>query len=349
MAGAAGIMSPAQARFASIAKTLIATGEDVGNVNLSRIATPCITASISDFERPVLLELDHLLLSSLRELGELKRIRSAARDGSVAERLFLSGWASLVAGTPVDRAMAQSMDAAVSAIRLGDLDLPTLIDLGLDPDEALSVLRRSAGSMPGLPAPDFGAETGAFAPPPTGQVPAFARLLARQPRAGVTCPGRPRLLLEPAENHAEHCLAVAVYGVALSPTFGASPQTVWLAGMAHHLHNAFLPDSGFTGEMLLGAHLGPVMDRATDRALAELQPPLREQVRAARRILGDADTPEGRAFHAADTLDRVWQIDQHLRAGRIDLRFVLDEMALVHDGPVKPFQDQVLRAAGLAG
>jgi 5'-deoxynucleotidase YfbR-like HD superfamily hydrolase len=295
--------------------------------------------------RPVLLDLDPSLLSSLRELGELKRIRSASRTGSVAERLFLSGWSSLASGVPTLAAMQDGVAAALSAIRLGDLDLPTLVELGVPADEAIAILRRAAASMPGLPALDLPAGPPSEA---TAPVPGFASLLARQPRAGITCPDRPRVLLEPPENHAEHCLAVAVYGVALSPTFGADPQTVWLAGMAHHLHNAFLPDSGFTGEMLLGEHLEPIMQRATERALAELSGPLAARVRAARRILADADTPEGRAFHAADTLDRVWQIDQHLRAGRLDLRFVLDDMALVHEGPVKRFQDEVLRAAGLA-
>ncbi len=59
-------------------------------------------------------------------------------------------------------------------------------------------------------------------------------------------------MFEPPENHAEHCLAVAVYGVLLAPRYGADPSVVFLAGLAHHLHNARLPDSGFTGEALLG-------------------------------------------------------------------------------------------------
>ena len=163
----------------------------------------------------------------------------------------------------------------------------------------------------------------------------------------MTCPGRPRLLFEPPENHAEHCAVVALYGVLLAPVFDADPATVWLAGLAHHLHNADLPDSGYTGEMLLEPHLAPLMERATARALAQLPTALAATVKTARRILPNADTPEGRAFHAADALDRVWQIDQHLRAGRTTLEIVLTDMALVHEGPVKTFQDQVLRAAGL--
>ncbi|WP_204268457.1 hypothetical protein, partial [Escherichia coli] len=70
-----------------------------------------------------------------------------------------------------------------------------------------------------------------------GRVPAFVAALAEQPRAGVTCPGKPRILFEPPENHAEHCLVVAVYGVVLSPFYRADPGTVFLAAMAHHFHN----------------------------------------------------------------------------------------------------------------
>ena len=238
--------------------------------------------------------------------------------------------------------MMSCIAATSAAAVLGDIDREVLIDLGVKSGGAEHILRTASALIPGLPTfPD------AAPLPLDGPTPKFARLLARQPRAGITCPGRPRILLEPPENHAEHCLLVAAYGVALSADFEADPVTTWLAGMSHHFHNAFLSDSGFAAEVLLGEHLELVMRNATERALGELDVPLRDEVRAAREILLNADTPEGRAFHAADTLDRVWQIDQHLRVARLDLRFVLDEMALVHEGPVKPFQDKVLRAAGL--
>ncbi len=141
---------------------------------------------------------------------------------------------------------------------------------------------------------------------------------------------------------------VAVYGVALSPFYGADPETVFLAGLAHHLHNAAMPDSGFTGEMLLGSHLGPVMERATAAALAELPAGLRARVEEARRVLPDAETPEGRAFHAADVADRVLQIGQHLAAASLTMDVVLGDMELVHDGPVKAFHDAVLADMGLS-
>ena len=91
-----------------------------------------------------------------------------------------------------------------------------------------------------------------------------------------------------------------------------------------------------------------MMARATERALAELPEWLRHRVVEARQILPDAGTPEGRAFHAADVLDRVLEIDQHLAAARLTMDVVLRDMALVHDGPVKPFHDRVLAEMGLA-
>jgi 5'-deoxynucleotidase YfbR-like HD superfamily hydrolase len=183
---------------------------------------------------------------------------------------------------------------------------------------------------------------------PAGAVPGFVGQLAAQPRAGATAPGRGRLILDPPESHAEHCALVALFGVVLAPVWGARPETVFLAGLAHHLHNALIPDSGFAGEMALGEWLAPAMARATETALGELEPGLRGAVEAACRILPDAGTPEGRAFHAADTLDRVLQVESQLRAAGTSMGFVLREMELVHAGPVKPFQDAVLARMGLA-
>ncbi len=82
--------------------------------------------------------------------------------------------------------------------------------------------------------------------------------------------------------------------------------------------------------------------------MEELGPEPRARVEAARRILPDADSPEGCAFHAADTLDRVLQVEHHLRAAGTTMAFALEEMELVHAGPVKPFQDAVLSRMGLA-
>jgi hypothetical protein len=234
-----------------------------------------------------------------------------------------------MAGADPVAVMEATTAACLATARLGDLDSPTLRMLGLTHSESVAVLAGALAEV-GAPLtssrgrgeeliarlrPALGRELPAAEPPP------FVEALARQPRAGVTCPGRARIMLEPPENHAEHCLVVAVYGVLLAPAYGADPATVFLAGLAHHLHNAAMPDSGFTGEMLLGPHLEPVMAHAA--------------------------TPEGRAFHAADVADRVLQIAQHLKAATLTMDVVLDDMELVHDGPVKGFHDSVLRELGL--
>lgn len=286
----------------------------------------------------------------LRELSDLKRVRSAHRDGSIASRGFRAAWSALTAGVAAEAVMLHATATALASTRLADLDRSTLASLGLSEAQFAEVLARALDEVatavePGLCAclrRALGAE------PAGGKLPAFVSALEQQPRAGVTCPGRPRIVLEPPENHAEHSFMVAIYGVLLSPGYGADPTPVFLAGLAHHLHNAAMPDAGFTGEMLLGAHLDGIMERATRQALEQLEPGLRDRIIAARQVLADANTPEGRAFHAADVIDRVLQTAQHLQAATLTMAQVLGDMGLVHDGPVKPFHDRVLHEMELA-
>ena len=290
------------------------------------------------------------VLPLFRELGDLKRIRSAGRDGSIAARLFRQGWRALAEGTEPEQVMRMVVARALAAARLGDLDREKLIALGLSGPDTLAVLHRGFDDVAGTIDSDLaallrpGLQLDAA---PEGEEPHFVALLAAQPRAGVTCPGKPRLLLQPAENHAEHCLAVAVYAVLASPSEGADPVAAFLAGMAHHLHNALIPDSGFTGEMLLGVHLDPVIARARAAALAPLASVLRSRIERALAPIGDDRTPEARAFHIGDVLDRVLEIEQHLRAASATMSLVLDDYELVHAGPVKPFHDRVLAEVGL--
>lgn len=289
------------------------------------------------------------LMSLLRELGHLKRITSAGRPGSIATRLFLQAWGALVAGQSSVEVMRGTVAAALAAARLGDLDAAKLAELGLTSEEVRHVLRASFEEVAGELDPALRASlwNGLDQALHRGDAPSFARLLAEQPRAGVTCPGKPRVMLQPAENHAEHSLAVALYGVLLAPGFDADPTTVFLIGLGHHFHNAAMPDSGFTGETLLGEMLDGVIARSRSRALAELPPALQQHmVRALEPIAGDA-TPEAQAFHAADAIDRVLEIEQHLSATRLTMDVVLKDYALVHESPVKPFHDRVLREVGL--
>ncbi|KQP50235.1 hypothetical protein [Methylobacterium sp. Leaf108] len=283
----------------------------------------------------------------LVELNDLKRVHSSGRLGSIAERLFFQGWSALTAGADAATVALDITAKALAAARLCDLDDAFLSSAGLSRGEVGDVL------VAGLDAVAANVDPGLLEglrlrlrrreAMRAGPIPGFVEALADQPRAGVTCPGKARILLEPPENHAEHCLVVAVYGVVLSPFYGADPTTVFLAGMSHHFHNAMMPDAGFTGEMLLGPHLATIMARTTELALKEIAAPLRAQIEAARTVLPDDSTPEGRAFHAADAMDRVLQIAQHLRSASLTMDTVLTEMELVHAGPVKDFHDRVLR------
>jgi 5'-deoxynucleotidase YfbR-like HD superfamily hydrolase len=289
------------------------------------------------------------LMPLLRSLEDLKRIRSAGRAGSIAERLFAEAWAELVAGDAPVEVAHHAVRRALAATVLGDLDAGLMGELGIPAGEAEGIIHGVVAEAAGPLDPALRAWLmEAPRAPGAGPLPGFVGRLAAQPRAGATAPGRGRLILDPPESHAEHCALVALFGAVLAPVWGARPETVFLAGLAHHLHNAMIPDSGFAGEMALGEWLGPAMARATALALGELGPGLRARVEEACRILPDAGTPEGRAFHAADTLDRVLQVESQLRAAGTSMGFVLREMELVHAGPVKPFQDAVLARMGLA-
>ena len=281
------------------------------------------------------------------ELGDLKRIRDAASPDSLAVRAFRRAWGRLAAGEEA-RSVALSTTAdALAAARLAGIDYDVLVQAGVaDP---LAVLERSFDEVAGpLPQASRAALRASLGQPASATAaPAFAEALIRQPRAGATCPGKPRLVLEPPENHGDHCLVVAVLGTVLAGHYGADPAVAFVAGMAHHLHNAALPDSGFAGEVLLGDELGPLMRRLFDRELATLAPPVAATVRAALATIGDAGTPEGRAFNAADVMDRVLQMRQYDRVASFTTSQALDDLELVHAGPIQAFHHAVLAEAGL--
>ncbi|MDF3050741.1 MAG: uncharacterized protein K0R87_2379 [Pseudonocardia sp.] len=108
-----------------------------------------------------------------------------------------------------------------------------------------------------------------------------------------------------------------------------------------------LPDAGFAGEMLLGPHLEPAMQRLTERAVSTLPAELADRVRELLVHRADAATPVGRAFHAADVLDRVLQCHHHARAAGFTADQALVDLELVHAGPVADYHHAVLAAAGL--
>jgi hypothetical protein len=281
------------------------------------------------------------------ELGDLKRLRDASSPDSLASRAFRAAWGRLLAGE-VPRVVALSATAdCIAAARLGGIDFRVLQEAGV-PDPMV-ILQRGFDEMAQPIASalrrDLRAALGQMVLP--NPAPDFAEALIRQPRAGATCPGKPRVVLEPPEGHGDHCMIVAVLGVALSGFYGADPATVFLAGLAHHLHNAFLPDSGFAGEILLGNELAPLMRRLFARELSTLPDEVAAPVRDALATIADIETAEGRAFNAADVMDRVLQMKQYHRVAAFTVDQALDDLELVHAGPLQAFHQAVLRDAGL--
>ena len=285
------------------------------------------------------------------ELSELKRVHGHEDAHSLAGFLFRDAWARLMAGEAPESVWIVIAVQAIVGIGLGPLRLTTIADLLPEDAAREAVIGRAfeAGCPPlaaalrrTLSHAAVARVEGVEAPPP-----AFVVALLRQPRAGATAPGKPRLTLLPQENHGEHCLAVAVLGALLAATGDADPARVFLAGLAHHLHNAQLPDTGFAGEVLLGASLEPLVTRLTETALATLGSPLRTRVADALMLVGDGDTPDGRAFNAADVIDRVVQAHSHERALRFSARHALEELDIVHEGPLQLFGKTVLRQTDL--
>ena len=290
------------------------------------------------------------LLPLLRELGDLKRIRSAGRNGTIATRLFEKGWSAWLAGEALDTVALRAMAQALAAARLGDLDEATLRTLGLSHADRQATLARAIDEVSRPLDRDLVAALKAHLAQPlpsARQLPDSLALLRDQPRAGVTGPGRPRIMLQPEENHAEHSFIVALYAGLLAPFYEADPAQAFWHGMIHHLHSAAMPDAGFSGEILLGSHLDTVIANARELALAELPGGAAATCRTHLETIADDVKPSARAFHAADVIDRVIEIEQHLKRSAVTMDIVLDIYGLVHDGPVKPFHDRVLAEIGL--
>lgn len=291
------------------------------------------------------------LLPLFRELNDLKRIRVAGKSGSIAERLFLRAWARLVSGEPLGEVAFSETAHAVAAARLAGIDAQVLTEGGLNAEERLAVLRSgldvAAGSFDaGLVANLRGAlSADALQSPPNART--FAELLSHQPRAGATRPGFRRVVLEPAENHADHCGLVAVYGVLAAPLYGADPAQAFLTGLSHHLHNARLPDAGDAGDVLLGDKLKSLMEMFRNQAIAEMPSALHQPVREAISVVYSADTPEAKTFQTADVLDRVLEMEWHANSAAFTLSIALEDMDIVHPGPVQAFQQEIMRQAGL--
>jgi hypothetical protein len=287
----------------------------------------------------------------LSELLDLKRVRTPDHPQGLSAHGFRRAWAALAAGVAPGRVALRETALALAAVRLGGMDLEVLQRAGMSCEEATDVLRRGVEAASGSLEPHLRERLIAAVAEPLGTErsapPAFVERLVRQPRAGATSPHGPRILMEPLESHADHCYAVALSAVLVSPLLEAEPAMPFLAGMSHHLFNADLPDAGFAGEVLLGEQMAPLMKRLTERILGGLDAGLAAQVRTAHGLLAHSGTPEARAFHAGDALDRVLEMDYHARVAGFTLGQALEDLELVHEGPHQAFEQAVVKAAGV--
>ena len=291
------------------------------------------------------------LLPLFRELNDLKRIRVAGRTGSLAERLFLRSWSRLTAGEALAAVALGETAHALASARLAGIDAGVLTDGGLSAEERLAVLRSGldavAGPLDRELAADLRGSLRAGPLPETGSLPPFAPLLAQQPRAGGPPPPGRRGGRAPAGKNPAHRGRGGGYGVLAAPLYGADPARAFLTGLSHHLHNAHLPDAGDAGDVLLGDKLRPLMDRFRAQAIAELPDALQQPVREAVSVVYSADTPDAKTFQTADVLDRVLEMEWHANSAAFTLGVALEDMDIVHPGPVQAFQQEIMRQAGL--
>ena len=124
------------------------------------------------------------LLPLFRELNDLKRIRVADKNGSIAERLFLRSWARLVSGEPPVEVALQETAHAVAAARLAGIDASVLTAGGFAAEARLSVLGSGldvvAGPLDVRLVADLRGALRADPLPSPSAVPPFAALSARR-------------------------------------------------------------------------------------------------------------------------------------------------------------------------
>ncbi|WP_432537816.1 HD domain-containing protein [Kineococcus arenarius] len=297
-------------------------------------------------------------LQVYREVGDLKRLRDARGPGSLADRAFVRSWRAVLADPSpgaVERVALRESAHALVAARLAGVDAAVLELAGLTRGERLDVLQRAfdavtssaQGALGGLGDVRAALEADPVDEDALPAAPEFVHALVRQPRAGATHPVRPRVVVEPPESHGDHCFVTAVYSAFVAPRFGVGRGEAFLVALAHHLPNGDLPDAGFGGEVLLGEHYQRVLAALEERSMAQLPGALATRLRELLPQRETTGTPIGRVFNTADVLDRVLQVHHHARAAAFTAAQALDDLDIVHPGPVQEFQLGVLAAAGI--
>ena len=292
-------------------------------------------------------------LEFLREINDVKRLYAHnLGPDSYASLIFLGATKALCCDEPLQADVWCA--AIVGAARLGAITSTVLQDIGIDKRESSAILKNSILVQQSLSAPLRDSLTNAcdllveICLERLPKNPDWVTRLAATPRAGATCPGKPRIALEPAEMHSDHCVMVAAYAFLLADTFGANREDAWLIGLCHHLHNAYLPDAGFTGEMLLGNHLVGVVSLLRSRVLDTFSVHYRNRVSCLFDEINDLQSPLAKTFHAADTIDRVVQMEHYERSAKFRVATALEEFNLVHEGAAQEFQHELLRSIGMS-
>ena len=285
------------------------------------------------------------------EINNLKRIRAANLKKSFAAKLFESAWRQIIGGVNIRAVAVETARNVLVAANLGAIDAEVLSSAGLKQTEVATILRRAFDTDTAPIDAELRTEMRETIDGKSNlseiENPHFVELLIRQPRSGATKTGAPRRIFDQPENHAEHSIIVGVYAVLLAPVYAAEIETIFFAALAHHFHNAYLPDSGFAGEKSLGEFLPRVFDAFRRKCFLEIPEKLHEKIWSALEIIETAEAPEAKAFHAADVLDRVLQMRHHAEANEFTLKYAMEEVELVHVGAIQEFHYDVLRAANL--
>lgn len=291
-------------------------------------------------------------LTFLREINDLKRLHAQnISGGSFASWLFRLACVPICTGAPLQADMWCS--AFISGARLGAITPAVMKDVGISQSRRCTILKQAVSAHKTI-----GDEIIATLSHTCAQYdsdysespfpsPDWVERLNVAPRAGATCPGKPRIVLEPPEMHGDHSLLVAVYGYLFSDLYGANREDAWLIGLCHHFHNAYLPDAGFTGETLLGHDLGFVLESLRARVLGTLPELYRSRLIRLFAEIERVETPVAKAFHSADTVDRVLQLEHYENAAQFRVQHAIVDLQLVHEGPTQAFQVELLNAMGL--
>ena len=302
----------------------------------------------------------------LQQLQDLKRIRTVdSGSESLATRLYRASWSALLEGQTASQLAPTITALALIMLRFPGFKLDSFRRLGLGDEELKQLLQAAvrdylpAGVPAHLRRDLIHAVNGLFdregerlgnvvcaESAPLALPEPLERLIA-QPRAGATHPVKARLLLLPPESHAEHVLLTAVYATMLAESYSASLEEVFLGALAHHLHNAYLPDMGFAGELALGERLGEVLHNAREQALDHFEPSFANSCRRAVAAHDTLTSPAGRTLVSADVLDRVLDLRYRVRSAQVTEREVLGEHELIHPGPLRDFQTRLLEGLAL--